>query len=303
MLCAKGIRNSGKILTLTFALGISLSVWGSLTASAQESAAGPARQDTQEDLVDVSTIELLKGLTPGTFALRIRCDKIREYHYFWVENRTFVLDIRQAYMPYRGHALGELQAPEVAAIKASQFMEGPIPIARIEVEVRGPMGADAWWTSTGLEVFFGPVRPGYTGTARTGMPGAGAVEAVRPTDVTEEMKPPTSVTPDQRPAVRAGERINPFDPLLKAQEGVDLTNTITRPLPDAELLTVTAISYLENRPDDSVAILRDGQGRNYLLKKGDRVRFGYVSSIGPKEVVFSLDKYGRRITVTKKYNP
>ncbi len=91
-----------------------------------------------------------------------------------------------------------------------------------------------------------------------------------------------------------GGRENPFDPILKPAEGVDLTNTQERPLPDAEELILTGIVFDKENPDETAALLRTSQGATFRLRKDDRVQYGFVSQITVQEIVFSLDIYGRR---------
>ncbi len=260
----------------------------------------------QEEVVDVTSIELIDSPSPESFMLVIRCARQREVNWFWVKNTTLVIDVRLAYMPFRGEALGELLLREVSSVRASQFMEGRVPVARIEVDVRTPKGIDMRWTTEGVEVIFGPPGPPVPAPTLAGrLTPAVIPEVQRPTPATGDTTAvePVGEVPGRQLEYRHGNRINPFDPLIKPPEAVDQTNTLTRPLPDAELLLLTGISWLENRPDDCVALQRDGNGMNYRLKKGDRVKFGYVSEIGPKEVSFVLDIYGRHKVVTLRYNP
>ena len=264
----------------------------------------------QEEIVDVTSIELIESYSPESFILVIRCARQREVNWFWAKNTTLVIDVRLAYMPFRGEALGELLLREVSGVRASQFMEGIVPIARIEVDVRTPKGIDVRWTTEGVEVTFGPPGPPIPAPTLAGRLTPTAISEVQPpppatvdTTAVEPQATPVEEAPDRQLEYRHGTRINPFDPLIKPPVEVDQTNTLTRPLPDAEQLQLTGISWLENRPDDCVALLRDGNGMNYRLKKGDRVKFGYVSEIGPKEISFVLDIYGRRKVVTLRYNP
>ncbi len=264
----------------------------------------------QEEIVDVTSIELIDSLEPESFILIVRCDKQRESNWFWANTTTLVLDIQLAYMPFRGEALGELLLPEVSSVRASQFMGGAVPVARIEVDVRTPKGVDARWTAEGVEVTFGPPGPAIPAPTLVGRvtPITIPVEqattpATEDTTAVEPETPPVEATPGRQHEYRQGSRINPFDPLIKPPAEVDRTNTLTRPLPNAEQLQLTGLSWLENRPDDCVALLRDVDGRNYRLKKGDRVKFGYVSEIGQNTISFVLDIYGRHKIVTLRYNP
>jgi len=264
----------------------------------------------QGDVVDITSIELIRGFSENQFTLLVRCDTRRESNWFWVRNTTFVLDIRRAYMPFRGQALGQLLLSQVSAVRASQFMAGVIPVARVEIDVTSEKGVEVRWTSEGIEVMFGPPGPAIPAPTRIGTTEPGPVQA---TPATPPPDQPVAAIPEslataeaagQALQYQAGTRVNPFDPLLKPpDETVDLTNTLTRPLPDAEQLTLNGVTWRENRPDDSIALLRDGDGRNYRLKKGDRVKYGFVSHIGEGEIIFVLDIYGRHKVVTLKINP
>ncbi|MFC1628802.1 hypothetical protein ACFL3H_06780 [Gemmatimonadota bacterium] len=264
----------------------------------------------QDEIIDVTSIELIESRSPESFILLIRCTRQREVNWFWAVNTTLVLDVRLTYMPFRGEALGDLLLREVSSVRASQFMEGRIPIARIEVDVRTPKGIDVRWTDEGIEVTFGPPGPPIPAPTLAGRLTPAAVperQTPPPAAVDTIAAEPESTLVEEAPGrqyeYRHGARINPFDPLLKPPGEVDQTNTLTRPLPDAEQLQLTGISWLENRPDDCVALLRDVNGMNFRLKRGDRVKFGYVSEIGPKEISFVLDIYGRHKVVTLRYNP
>jgi hypothetical protein len=68
----------------------------------------------------------------------------------------------------------------------------------------------------------------------------------------------------------------------------------TRLLPDVETMTLTGIVFLEDRPAESVALLRDAGGYTYRLRLRDPVRFGLVTRITRTEIFFALDKYGRQ---------
>ena len=342
------------MLLLAGAVSLSLSMQ---TAAGQEDSAPGGRQ---AEVVDITSIELIRGYSEDQFTLLVRCDSWRETNWFWVHHRTFVLDIRQAYMPFRGQALGQLLLSQVTGVRASQFMEGLNPIARVEIDLIREKGIEVRWTSEGIEVMFTILTPALPSTAPTGRPGGGepgpgTEPPVTETPVTEPpvteppvTEPPVTEPPVTEPPVtetpvtetpvteppdttgqetvppvstrqestvtevptgrelpyRPGSRVNPFDPLLKPlDDTVDLTNTLTRPLPNAEQLQLTGITWQESRPDESVALLRDGEGRNYLLMKGDRVKYGYVSHVGEREIIFVLDIFGRHKVVTLKYNP
>jgi hypothetical protein len=251
-------------------------------------AQGPA----QTDMVQVSSVELVRQ--PGSsFQLVVHLDRARDHVVFWVaDGRTAVVDIREAYTPYRGRAVGAIAAPAVTEVRASQFLDEELPIARFELDLSGSFTGTSRWVGSDLYVYFQPGAPGFRGTgnmteaARTTAEAAAGSE-VTPTGTETAAAAPTSVaTP--------GGRVNPFDPLLKPPEGIDQTIVLERELPDAETLTLTGIVYREDAPATSVATLRDGNGLNYRLKQGDRVKYGFVRRITRYEIVFELDKYGRR---------
>ncbi len=248
----------------------------------------------QDQPVEISSVELHPGQSSRMFTLRVRCSRVAEFTSFWVGGRTFVLDIRNAYTPFRGDATREWGPLSVGAVRASQFMESPVPIARIEIDVLFDVGSAVRRSGSDLEVSFGPPGPafpaaggwmpppGTTGAAAAAPPDTGTVEPL-----------------DQPPAVRptiplTGGRENPFDPVLKPAEEVDRTNTQERPLPDAEKLILTGIIFNEENAEETVALLRNNQRSTFRLRKGDRVLYGFVSQITVKEIVFSLDIYGRR---------
>jgi len=243
-----------------------------------------------EQIAQISSIDLIQGAGPG-FRVVVRAEQARDHVVFWVrDGRTAVVDMRYAYTPFRGRAVGEIPAPSVIAVRASQFLDREVPIARFELDLTSSFSASSRWIGSDLEVTFLPGQPGFRGTGSTreptGVPGAEMPGAV---PVTE---PPVGGPPGA--VVGPGEsRANPFDPLLKPPEGVDQTNVLERLLPDAETLTLTGLVYRED-PAERVVMLRDANGLNYRLKQGDRVKYGFVKEITPDEVVFELDKYGRR---------
>jgi len=246
------------------------------------------------ELARVSTIELLPGTAVDRFTLRVRCDRAVEYSTFWVGGRTFVLDVRNAYTPFRGSAIKDWSGSSVTAVRASQFMEGPVHIARVEVDVSATLASAARWSGTDLEVAFAPPGPTAPAAGRwTPPPGTTGATRPAPPD-TGGAEPAVAQPAVQLPAIPPGGRDNPFDPIVKPPEETDRTNIQTRPLPNAEQLTLTGIIFNENQPDESVALLRDAQGSNYRMKRGDRVLYGFVSRVTANEIVFSLDIYGRR---------
>jgi len=217
---------------------------------------------------------------------------------YWVDGRTFVLDLRETYTPYRGENVGALQTPDVAAVRASQFLDRDGWIARIEIDVTDSKQAAAAWTGSSLDVRFAPGSPEFRGTGRTRPPAARTQAAARATEPAQATAPEQEAEAAGQAGTRyqRGLRENPFDPLLKPSEA-DMTNVLERPLPNAEALTLTGVVYLESDPDQSTALFRDAQGLTYRLQVGDRVQFGYLTRITRTEVVFTLDKYGRRIEV------
>ena len=265
----------------------------------------PSRsQEPAATAVQVTSAALVPGLTAETFTLRLTCQAPRDYATFWAhEGHTFVLDVRDAYTPFRGSAVGELNVPGVSAVRASQFLEGAEPIARFELDTDGGLAAYARWVGSDLEVHFGPGDYNFRGTGRTRPPGSGTAAPVRPTEPeTGTPVPPPSVTQPATgdtaratgPGYRTGGRDNPFDPLLKPPTGVNPTLLETRQLPDVESMTLTGIVFLEDRPAESVALLRDASGYTYRLRLREPVRFGLVTRITRTEIFFALDKYGRQ---------
>ena len=279
------VRFKGRYPSVAVVLVIMAISWFNAASASVQEPAGTA---------EISSIELLPGVTAETFTLRVRCSRAVEFTTFWVKGRIFVLDIRDAYTPFRGDAVREWEAFAVGAVRASQFMESPVPIARVEVDVTAALGSTTRLTGTDIEVAFGPPGPSIPAAGRW-LPPPGTTGAPQPAAVDTGAAEPVVTPPAaQQTTPLPGGRVNPFDPILKPQGEVDRTNTLTRPLPNAEQLTLTGIIYDENKPDESVALLRDNQGANFRLKKGDRVLYGFVSRITAKEVMFSLDIYGRR---------
>ena len=272
-----------------------------MVALCQLKAAGIGAQE-QDQVIEISSIELHPGQSAQMFMLRIRCSLAPEFTSFWVGGRTFVLDIRNAYTPFRGEAAREWSTIHVGAVRASQFMESPVPIARIEIDVLVDSGSMVRRTGNDLEVSFGPPGPAFPAAGGwnplPGTTGAAALVTYQPVSPAA-VDSSAAIQPEKPSAIepvvpRTGGRENPFDPILKPTEDVDRTNTQIRPLPDAEILTLTGISFNAEKPEETLALLRDGQGANFRLKKGDRVLYGFVSAITAKEIVFSLDIYGRR---------
>ncbi len=263
-------------------------------------AAAGQQQGPESGPVPITSAALIPGPTPQTFTLRLSCESVCEYATFWVgAGHTFVVDVRNAYTPFRGQAVGELNVSGVQAVRASQFLEAPEPIARFELETAGGLASVARWVGKDLEIAFGPGDPTFRGTGRTRSPGSGAVAVPAPgaTPPTTGTPPPAATADTTRaaPGYRAVGRDNPFDPLLKPPENpIDRTRLELRDLPDSEALILTGIVFLEDRPAESVALLRDAAGFTYRLRKGDRVKFGVVTLITKSEIHFALDKYGRQ---------
>jgi len=263
-------------------------VWVVSPAGAQVEADQPAveQEDPQlEELAQISSINFVAGISPDHFKLVIHSEAERPFAAFWVSNnQTLVTDIRDTYTPFRGRAVGEMQIPAVVEVRAEQFLEREAPIARIELDLTRQYAVTAVWIGSDLEISFQPGRAGFVGTGYveepSGLPGAppGA-----------EALPPGA----QPPVALPGERLNPFDPLLKAPANVDLTNVLTRDLPDVETMTLSGIVFRNDNPAESIALLRDPNGLTYRLKRGDRVKYGFVTEIRQNEIVFQLDRFGR----------
>jgi hypothetical protein len=288
--------------TAVLVTGLLLAALASDGESASPGAAG-VQVPRAVQVPQVTSVELVPGVVPDTFTLRVRTDGQGDHAAFWVADRTFVLDLRDAYTPFRGEAVGELSIPRVHRIRASQFMEETLAIARFEIDVEGPLGATVRQQGGDVEVYFAPGTPEFQGTGRTAPP----VVAQRPTvptvpPPTAAAIPPVAAAIDTAVAERPPEvyqrvgRPNPFDPLLRI-EVVDRTVTETRPLPDAQTLVLTGIVYIESNPSQSTALFRDAQGFTYRLTRGDRVQYGFLTEITRTEVLFTLDRFGRKMEV------
>lgn len=256
------------------------------------------------EVAQVSSIDLVPGFGPRQFRLVIRSVAEQPYSVFWVnQGRTFVLDVRNTYTPFRGRAVGELQVTAVSSVRASQFLEAPMAIARVELDLKDSFASAARWIGSDLEITFYPGTPEFMGTGRTA-PGTATTgdEPGTPGTPTGRVDPATGrvdpaiggIVPPPPTTSRTGGRDNPFDPLLKPPENVDMTDVLSRELPDVETLSLTGLVHRPDNPGDSIALLRDTTGMTYRLKRGSRVRFGYVTEITETEIVCLLDRYGRR---------
>jgi hypothetical protein len=264
---------------------------------------GTTVQGQPAGLAQVSSIDLVSGYGARQFRLVLRSVAEQQFSAFWVnQGRTFVVDVRNTYTPFRGTAVGEMQVTAVSAVRASQFLDAPIAIARVELDVVGSYGSSTRWVGGDLEITFYPGSPGISGTGTT-------PPRTTTTDI-EPATPGTTGTPDTPPArvdpvtgdivpppvntSPTGGRDNPFDPLLKPPVNVDMTDVQSRALPDVEALSLTGLVHRPDDPGESIALLRDVNGMTYRLKPGSRVKFGYVTQITETEVVCLLDRYGRR---------
>jgi hypothetical protein len=88
-------------------------------------------------------------------------------------------------------------------------------------------------------------------------------------------------------------RRDPFVPLPAGQE-VEFGQA---PLPDVEKLTIVGI--LEG-VSGYRALAQDDQNNGYVLRKGDRVLYGYVARVEPERAVFRLNQRGLDRTVILK---
>jgi len=94
-----------------------------------------------------------------------------------------------------------------------------------------------------------------------------------------------SFTPRRAVHYSSGGRRDPFQPLWR--EGEVQFGSI--PLPDVESLTLVGIL------EDSTgfrALLEGPSGYGYILRKGDRVKNGYVAGVTKEEIVFQVVEYG-----------
>ena len=92
---------------------------------------------------------------------------------------------------------------------------------------------------------------------------------------------------------RGGGRRDPFVP-LPAQQEVEFGQT---PLPDVEKLSIVGILQ---GVDGYRALAQDDEDNGYVLRRGDRVLYGYVSRIEAERVIFYLNRRGLDRTVILK---
>jgi len=91
----------------------------------------------------------------------------------------------------------------------------------------------------------------------------------------------------------SGSRRDPFV-ALPAQQEVEFGQT---PLPDVEKLSIVGILQ---GADGYRALAQDNENNGYVLRKGDRVLYGYVARIEAERVVFYLNRRGLDRTVILK---
>ncbi len=91
----------------------------------------------------------------------------------------------------------------------------------------------------------------------------------------------------------SGGRRDPFKPLW--QEGELQFGSV--PLPDVENLTLVGV--LEDSSGFR-ALLEDPNGYGYILRKGDRVKNGYVAQVTEEKIIFQVVEYGWTRTVLLK---
>jgi hypothetical protein len=91
----------------------------------------------------------------------------------------------------------------------------------------------------------------------------------------------------------SGGRRDPFVP-LPAQQEVEFGQT---PLPDVEKLSIVGILQ---GIDGYRALAQDDEDNGYVLRKGDRVLYGYVARIEAERVIFYLNSRGLDRTVILK---
>lgn len=99
-----------------------------------------------------------------------------------------------------------------------------------------------------------------------------------------------SFTPRRAVHYSSGGRRDPFQPLWR--EGEVQFGSI--PLPDVESLTLVGIL------EDSTgfrALLEGPSGYGYILRKGDRVKNGYVAGVTKEKIAFQVVEYGWTRTV------
>jgi hypothetical protein len=90
-----------------------------------------------------------------------------------------------------------------------------------------------------------------------------------------------------------GGRRDPFVP-LPAQQKVEFGQT---PLPDVQKLSIVGILQ---GADGYRALVQDDEDNGYVLRKGDRVLYGYVARIEAERVIFYLNRRGLDRTVILK---
>ena len=99
----------------------------------------------------------------------------------------------------------------------------------------------------------------------------------------------------QRMVIRygAGKRRDPFRTLIDDTKKSD--SPIHKKIPDVE--TSRLVGILEASNGEYRALLEDFDGYGYILKKGDKIKKGYVSKIDASKAFFRLFEYGWSRTV------
>jgi len=154
----------------------------------------------------------------------------------------------------------------VLRIRGSQYKREPVPITRVVVDMDQLVSYDM--KKEGSKVILT-------------IPGKGK-KAIPPTSSTTKQK----ITKKPHLALRSlyfyrsrGKR-DPFMPILE-EESDTLLNVA-----DAKLIGIV------REPSGYVALLKDKEGRGYILKEGDRVRKGRVIKIKPQSVIFAIFDFG-----------
>jgi hypothetical protein len=134
----------------------------------------------------------------------------------------------------------------------------------------------------------------------------GASESISPVSGPEEVVPEQPIQPKSELIQRllalgirepvsysGGGRRDPFVALPTGQE-VEFGQT---PLPDVERLSIVGILM---GVDGYRALVQDDQNHGYVLRKGDRVLYGYVVRVEAERIVFRLNRRGLDRTIILK---
>jgi len=195
----------------------------------------------------------------------------------------------------------ELPLQSIEAIRTSQFSNDPEAVTRVVLDIGKPIDFRSFQEGNDIIVKL-PAVAEETDFAAWSVTGAKPIEPIvqkvapRPAEEVkiEAKQKVAGVEIESYPerkvvAYNSSDYRDPFDPLVGGPGG-----QLAGELPALENLVLVGIL---SDIDGNRALLEDAEGNGYIMMPKDRVKNGYLVSVGDNKAIFQITEYGWTRTV------